>query len=165
MLESEGRMIYTVRAADEVGRVEKVDKYADLKTAGLFSAAVLPMYILGAYVGGTYGLWSGAMAFVLAAGITAFVYIRRASARMNSYWTDQSAEVWTCELTDDHWSYEDSRGRKVILPWQMITIYAEDDDHWWIQDGAAGLCVYRRPLRQAGYEALFESRVRKDLKS
>lgn len=73
---------------------------------------------------------------------------------------DCADEQWTCVLTDESFTSFDRKGIGYTVPWREMEVEFETDDIWVIRFDHRHMYVEREPLRQAGLEDEFRSRVR-----
>lgn len=70
-----------------------------------------------------------------------------------------SGEVWQCELTEEGWSFCDKLGVRRFIPWTIMKLLFEHSDGWLVQSGSEQIWVFRGPLREAGLEEEFRTRI------
>jgi len=76
-----------------------------------------------------------------------------------------AGEVWQCEITDEGWGFTDRQGVSRFIPWKIMKLTFEHDDGWLLSFGAEQIWVFRGPLREAGLEEAFRSRIGKGAES
>ena len=72
-----------------------------------------------------------------------------------------STDKWTCTVAEDYWSFRDQDGILVQIPWSTMMLQAEVRDGWAIIYGGKLVTVFRKPLREAGLEEAFRTRIGK----
>lgn len=71
----------------------------------------------------------------------------------------EASQVWTCELTDEYWSYQTTNGLRAEIPWKLMRLQMSHPDGWLIDYADSSVWVYRGPLRDAGLEDEFLNRI------
>jgi hypothetical protein len=71
----------------------------------------------------------------------------------------QTGQVYTCTMSEDGWTYTDKHGLRTSVPWRIMDLAAETEDVWMISAAGLEIFILRKPLREAGLEGLFQSRM------
>jgi hypothetical protein len=66
---------------------------------------------------------------------------------------------WTCTMDSERWSFENPDGVIIAIPWKQMRITDETPDVWYVSYSGGEMPVWRGPLREAGLEEEFRSRV------
>lgn len=66
---------------------------------------------------------------------------------------------WTCTMDPEKWTFEDQDGVVTAIPWNHMRITEETPDVWYVTYGGREIFVFREPLRAAGLEDEFKSRI------
>lgn len=67
--------------------------------------------------------------------------------------------AWTCEIAPEVWRFVGNQCGDIEIPWNIMRVKFEHPDAWLISYGDQEVMVYREPLRAAGLEDLFRSRI------
>lgn len=90
-------------------------------------------------------------------GVYLLSYYRNKQISQEVAYADQ---LWTCVLTDESYTVFDRKGIGLTIPWREMELIFETDDIWVIQYDRGQISIDREPLRLAGLEETFRSRVR-----
>lgn len=108
------------------------------------------------------------LAIVAGCGLTGIIGgwhdYRSARKWVEEYRSQDEGEVWDCEVTDEGWSYRRRDGTTVMHPWPTIDLHFTNDDGFLVGTGLGQVTVFRKPLADAGLEALFLERINKEPK-
>lgn len=92
--------------------------------------------------------------------LLSFVYLWEYVRKGNEAFSQANSGMrWTCTMNAERWSFEDRDGVVTSIPWKLMRITDETPDVWHISYGLAEVPVWRRPLREAGLEEEFRSRI------
>ncbi|HEY0867501.1 MAG TPA: hypothetical protein VGE01_08985 [Fimbriimonas sp.] len=86
-------------------------------------------------------------------------YARKGIERGNAA---HEGKRWICSLTPESWTFTDQDGVATSIPWRLMKIDVETPDAWFVKYGASEVLVYRQPLRDAGLEEEFRSRIKSE---
>ena len=102
-------------------------------------------------------LYSSAIYCILAASAFLGLYIFMA-VFTNSNGIPQT---WQCVIDDRGWSVSDERGYSYFIPWELMRQLIEHPEGWHIlvEHTKVQIWVFRQPLRAAGLEEEFRSRM------
>lgn len=75
--------------------------------------------------------------------------------------TYYATESWACEISSKSYVFSSSEGLKTSVPWELMKIEREDPGLYQINYLHYTIPIYRKPLRDAGLEEEFRSRIGK----
>jgi len=96
---------------------------------------------------------------IFAAAVTVILIAAQWDAASRNLANKAGPKSWQCAISDSAYTFTDQSGIAVSIPWSVMRVELEDPDAWLILYPGGELVVFRKPLRNAGFEEEFRRRV------